>query len=236
MQFHNTYLQKRQPGMSYRDFQRLWRSHGDYAAGVPAFWDNVERYVQNDPVEDPAGIPGVSTEFDAVGEIYYTSYETWVSMRDVMWNEIKPDEQRVFAGPPTAVRGDRTIHQQPEGLHKLFTFASFKDEEARTDGARLLADHAAGTMALPVFGGQLAGFTVTTARQAPADSGMAAVPQTSSNRDLLFIHHFMTEDAARSALRSADYLRLQTQEERFLDWDSRIVILTRGWIFKGDNG
>lgn len=236
MQFHNTYLQKRQPGMSYRDFQRLWRSHGDYAASVPAFWDNVERYIQNDPVEDPAGIPGVSTEFDAVGEIYYTSYETWVSMRDVMWNEIKPDEQRVFAGPPTAVRGDRTIHQKPRGFHKLFTFASFANEEARADSARLLADHVTNTMALPGFGGRLAGFTTTVARQAPAASGMAAVPQTSSNRDVLFIHHFESEGAAREALASADYLKLQTLEERFLEWDSRIVILTRGWVFKGDNG
>jgi hypothetical protein len=235
VQFHNTYLQKRQPGMSYRDFQRLWRSHGDYAASVPAFWDNVERYIQNDPVEGPAGIPGVSTEFDAVGEIYYTSYETWVSMRDVMWNEIKPDEQRVFAGPPTAVRGDRTIFQQPEGLYKLFTFASFKDEEARLNPAETLAEHAAMTMALPGFGSQLAGFTATTARQAPPDSGMSSVAQTSSNRDVLFIHHFPSEEAARGALLSADYLRLQAAEEQLFDWDSRIVILSRGWIFKGDN-
>ncbi|MFD2579311.1 hypothetical protein ACFSTD_13515 [Novosphingobium colocasiae] len=28
--FHSTYLQKRQPGVSRRDFQRLWRSHGDF--------------------------------------------------------------------------------------------------------------------------------------------------------------------------------------------------------------
>lgn len=236
MHFHTTYLQRRRPGTSYRDFQRLWRSHGDFAAAVPAFWKNVERYVHNDPLEDASGLPGDTAAYDAVGELFYTSYETWVSMRDVMWNEVAPDEKRVFAGPPTAVRGSRAVHQPPEGLYKLFTFASFRDETARGDAARLLADHAAATLALPAFGGMLAGFTTTTARQAPADSGMGAVAQTSSNRDVLLIHHFPNEDCARAAVASADYARLEIDQERFLDWESRIVILSRGWVLKGGNG
>lgn len=234
--FHTTYLQRRQPGVSYRDFQRLWRSHGDFAASVPAFWKNVERYVHNDPLEDLAGLPGNTAEYDAVGELYYTSYESWISMRDVMWNEVAPDEKRVFAGPPTSVRGNRTVHQTPEGLYKLFTFASFKDDAARSDADRLLADHVTNTKALPNFGGNLAGFTTTAARQAPADSGMGAVAQTSSNCDILFIHHFASEESARAAVTSADYARLELDQERFLDWQSRIVVLSRGWMLKGEVG
>lgn len=99
--------------MSYRDSQRLWRSHGDYAASVPAFWNEVERYVQNDPVEEPVGLPGNTTEFDAVGELFYTSYENWFNMRDVMWHQVAPDEERAFAGPPPiSVRGERTVYQE----------------------------------------------------------------------------------------------------------------------------
>jgi hypothetical protein len=225
--FHSTYLQKRQPGTSYRDFQRLWRSHGDFAATIPAFWDNVVRYVHNDPLDDLTGLPGVTDEFDAVGELYYTTYETWVSMRDVMLNEVAPDEKRVFAGPPSAVRGERTVYQPVSGLYKLFTLVNFKGETTCDDAPAKLAEHAAYTMGLKDFGGRLSGYTATSAR--------AAVAQTSSSRDVMFVHHFENEKAARTAMNSADYAHLEIAQDRLFEWQSRIVVLTRGWILKGDN-
>jgi hypothetical protein len=234
--FHAVYLQRRQPGVSYRDFQRLWRSHGDFAAGVPAFWDRVERYVHNDPVEDAASLPGDTARFDAIGELFYTSYENWLAIRDVMWHQIAPDEKRMFNGPSTAVRGNRTIHQPPRGTHKLFTFAKYREgmEVSALDAA--LTEHVAMIGASPQFGARLAGFTVTRAQAHDTRSGMDTMPQTTSNRDIVFIHHFDDEVAARAALASADYARMECAQDCFLDWGSRIVILTHGWILKGEMG
>ena len=234
--FHSTYLQKRQPGTSYRDFQRLWRSHGDFAATIPAFWDNVERYVHNDPLEDLTGLPGVTDAYDAVGELYYTDFETWVGMRDVMLQEVAPDEKRVFAGAPTSVRGRRTAYQPVSGLFKLFTLASFRDEEVRADAAARLAEHARFTLGLEQFGSLLRGFTATTAREAGAGSGMQGVAHTSSSRDVLLVHHFADEASARHALNSADHARLELAQDGLFDWASRILVMTRGWVLKGDNG
>lgn len=241
-QFHSVYVQTRQPGVSPAQFQRLWRSHGDYAATVPAFWKEVERYVHNDPVGGDAGIPADTVRFDGVGELFYTSFENWLAMRDVMWNEVAPDEKRVFAGPPpVSTRGTRTVHQQPTGNCKLFTFAAPRPgtDLAGTDPAGVdaaLARHAAATLALPGFGGRLAGFTTTRALQPDPSSGMQKMAQTSSSHELLFIHHFADEAAARAALASADYARLQVAEDALLDWDSRVVMLTQGWVLKGDLG
>ncbi|MCB2051059.1 MAG: EthD domain-containing protein [Novosphingobium sp.] len=228
-------MQKRQLGTSYRDFQRLWRSHGDFAASVPAFWDNVERYVHNDPLEDLTGLPGVTDEYDAVGELYYTSFETWVSMRDVMLNGIAPDEKRVFAGAPVSVRGQRTTYQPLRGLFKLFTLASFRDEAARANAQALLDEHAAVTLGLEGFGGRLAGFTVTRAREADPSVGVSGVAHMSSSRDLMFVHHFDDADLAHKAMNSADYARLELAQDKLFDWDSRIVVMTRGWVLKGEN-
>lgn len=233
--FHSTYLQKRQPGVSRRDFQRLWRSHGDFAASVPAFWDNVERYIHNDPLENLVGLPGVTDAFDAVGELYYTSFETWVGMRDVMLHDVAPDEKRVFAGAPTSVRGMRTTIQPVSGLFKLFTLASFRDEDRRADAEVLLAEHVRYTLGLEQFGSALRGFTITTAREASAGSGMQGVAHTSSSRDVMLVHHFADEASARAALTSADHARLEVAQDDLFDWTSRILVMTRGWVLKGDN-
>jgi hypothetical protein len=234
MQFHAVYLQRRRPGVSYRDFQRLWRSHGDYAASIPAFWDHVERYVHNDPVEDAAGLPGDTAAYDAVGELSYPSYETWLSLRDVMWNEIAPDEKRVFAGPSTAVRGDRTVFLKASGgPFKLFTFAKLRPGVDPADGDRILARHAETTLRARGFGGRLAGFAATRARRHAAETKMDAIPATTSNKDVVFIHHFVDECSARAAVNSAGYARVVISEEGFLDFESRIVVLTRGWLLKG---
>lgn len=234
MQFHAVYLQRRQPGVSYRDFQRLWRSHGDFAASVPAFWDHVRRYVHNDPIEDSDGLPGDTARFDAVGELYYTDYETWVSIRDVMWNEIAPDEKRVFNGPSTAVRGACTVHRAPKGQHKLFTFARFAPDLAADARDARLDAHVNATLATPGFGGRLDGFTVTRARPADPASGMDARPQTASNMDFVAIHHFADEDTARAAMLSADYEGLLRTQDAFIEPGSRISLLTHGWILKDD--
>lgn len=236
MQFHSVYLQRRLPGTSYRDFQRLWRSHGDYAATIPAFWDEVERYVHNDPVENAEGLPGDTAKFDAVGELFYTSYENWLGIRDVMWHQIAPDEKRVFAGPPTAVRGERTICQPPVGAYKLFTFASFRADSNTEQREAALAEHVAETLGSSGFGSLLSGFTITRARRHDSDSGMDGVAQTTSNRDIVLVHHFEGEAATRAAIRSADYARLECAQDKFLDWQSRIVVITHGWTLKGEEG
>ena len=231
--FHSVYVQRRQPGVSRAAFQRLWRSHGDFAATVPAFWNNVTRYVHNDPVEPLAGVPAATADYDAVGELYYTSFADWIGMRDVMWHEVAPDEKRVFAGPPpVSVRGERKVHQPVSGTFKLFTFANLRD--GADDAA--LAEHAAATLALPGFGGRLAGFTITRARRPAAGSGMDSVAQTASSHEVLFIHHFADEAAARAALASADRARLEIAEDALCDWESRVVILTQGWVLKGTIG
>jgi len=237
MQFHSVYLQKRQAGVSWRDFQRLWRSHGDFAASVPEFWSAVERYVQNDPVEDTSGLPGNTAEFDAVGELFYTSYEQWLGMRDVMWHQVAPDEKRVFAGPPPiSVRGARTVHQEPTGSCKLFTFASFRPELELCEADTAIAQYAASAMECDGFGALLAGSTVTRARTHDPRTGMDQLAQTRSSRDLVFIHHFPDDDPARSAMRSADYARLECAQDKFLDWKSRTVLLCHGWVLKGRMG
>lgn len=236
VQFHSTYVQRRQAGVSYRDFQRLWRSHGDFAATVPAFWRNVDCYIHNDPVENSDGLPNVSTRYDAVGELYYTSYETWLSMRDVMWNEVAPDEKRVFAGAPLSVRGTRVVHQNPVGQYKLFTLAKSSAASVEERGGSLgeYRKYIKETLSSPNFGAALRGFTATTATRPSPESGMDSVAQTASTHDHLFVHHFESEATARAALQSADYAKLQVLESRFLDWESRIVLLCRGWILKGE--
>ena len=233
MEFHATYLQRRQPGVSYRDFQRLWRSHGDFAATVTAFWDNVTRYIHNDPIEDATGLPGQTGEYDAIGELYYPSYETWSGMRDVMWNEVAPDEKRVFSGPSTAVRGARTVFREPAGLYKLFTFARFPDRVVPQDAEAILARHAAATLAAPGFSDRLSGFTVTQARPPEPGSGLDSKPQTASNMDVLFIHHFDDEAAARAAMTSPAYATIRAAEAEFLEADTRLAVLTHGWVLKG---
>ena len=236
MQFHSTYLQRRLPGTSYREFQRLWRSHGDFAASVPEFWRNVDRYIHNDPVEDISGLANLTSSYDAVGELYYTSYEAWTSMREVMWNQVAPDEKRVFAGAPLSVRGLRRICQAPQGPTKLFTFARAQRALSREDLQSMLDAHITRTMSSNDFGGALAGFTTTTALRAPVELAMHTIPQTASSHDILFVHHFENEQAAKSAMRSADYAMLQVSESGFLEWDSRIAVLCRAWILKGDVG
>jgi hypothetical protein len=232
MHFHAVYLQKRQAGVSYRDFQRLWRSHGDFAASIPEFWTHVHRYIHNDPVEDSRGIPGDTSNYDAVGELYYPDYATWMSLRDVMWEQVAPDEKRVFPGPSTAVRGDRVVFAEPEGRFKLFTFAKFASNIEQSDFERVLENHADLTLNTRNFGSRLQGYTVTRARRHDPASNMDARPQTASNMDLVFIHHFANEAAARSALLSADYARVQVSEDKIVDFDSRISVLTHAWILK----
>ena len=234
MQFHAVYLQRRQPGVSYRDFQRLWRSHGDFAASVPAFWDHVRQYVHNDPIEDATGLPGDTARFDAVGELYYTDYETWLSIRDVMWNEIAPDEKRVFNGPSTAVRGARTVYREPRGLHKLFTFLAFRPELDTAARDAAIEAHVQDMLAAEGFGDRLDGFTVTRARAHDPSSGMDARPQTASNRDVVMIHHFADEATARAAMLSDAYDALTRAQDNFADPESRIAVLSHGWILKDD--
>jgi len=235
MQFHSVYLQRRQPGVSYRDFQRLWRSHGDFAAKVPAFWPHVHCYIHNDPLEDTSGLPAGTANYDAVGELYYTDYATWLALRDVMIEQVAPDERRVFNGPSTAVRGDRTVFAAPVGHYKLFTFARLAPGFEPGDGlTEALARHAKRTLTTPAFGACLAGYTVTCARRHEPGSGMDTRPQTRSNMDMVFIHHFADESSARAALASADYARIVTAEQEFLDMDSRIGVLTHAWNLKGD--
>ena len=236
MQFHSTYLQRRQPGVSYREFQRLWRSHGDFAATVPEFWRNVDRYIQNDPVEDMSGLPNLASSYDAVGELYYTSFEAWTSMRDVMWNRVAPDEKRVFAGAPLSVRGKRSVYQTPQGPVKLFVFARTRRTVSLEASQKMLEAHAAETMGSQEFGSALAGFTITTAMRPPVELAMDSVPQTASSHDILFVYHFENEGTSRTALGSADYAIVQASENAFLDEGSRIAILCRAWILKGEVG
>ena len=234
--FHSVYVQKRQPGVTYRDFQRLWRSHGDFAATVPAFWRNVARYIHNDPVEDSAGLPNISVAHDAVGELFYTSLEAWLGMRDVMWREVAPDEARVFAGPPLSVRGERRVHQPPTGPIKLFTLGRPRAGLAPAEFDRMADAYVAAARQSPGFGAALAGLTVTRAVRPPAAHAMETVPQTASSHEWLVIYHFESEHAARTALASADYARLQVAEDGFLDWDSRLSLLCRGWMLKDTTG
>jgi hypothetical protein len=235
VKFHSVYLQRRQPGVSYRDFQRLWRSHGDFAASVPAFWPHVQCYVHNDPLEDAKGLPAGTRDYDAVGELYYTDYATWLAMRDVMVEVVAPDERRVFNGPSTAVRGDRTVFVAPTGLYKLFTFARLACGFALNDRlAEILSRHAKRTLETPDFGAHLAGYTMTCSRRHAPETGMDERPQTRSNMDILFTHHFADELAARRAVGSAGYAHITTAEQEFLDVDSRIGVLTHAWNLKGD--
>jgi hypothetical protein len=234
MDFHAVYLQRRQPGVSYRDFQRLWRSHGDFAASVPAFWPHVRCYIHNDPVEDSRGLPGDTANYDAVGELYYANYAAWLSLRDVMWEQVAPDEKRVFDGPSTAVRGDRTVFVEPDGLIKLFTFARLAPSTSSDELERLLGNHADLTLNTHNFGRQLRGYTVTRARRHDAATKMDARPQTTSNMDLVFIHHFADESAARAAMRSSDYARILVSEDGIVDFGTRISLLTHAWILKDD--
>lgn len=236
MQLHSVYLQRRRDGISYREFQRLWRSHGDFAATIPAFWDEVERYVHNDPVEDAAGLPEATARYDGVGELFYTSYQNWLAIRDVMWREVAPDEKRVFAGAPQAVRGTREVHQKPSGNCKLFTFARFRPGSDSRAQDEALAAHVAQTAQFSGFGDLLAGFTVTRALRHDQNSRMDEVAQTSSTHDVLLIHHFAGEAQARAALGSAGYARLECAQDGFLDWESRICLLTQGWVLKGELG
>lgn len=198
MQFHSVYLQRPKPGLSYREFQRLWRSHGDFAATVPAFWNTVERYVHNDPVEDAAGLPGDTARYDAVGELYYTSYPDWLAIRDVMWQQVAPDEKRVFAGPPQAARGTWAVVQVPTGDWKLFTFARFPEGMGAAEVSMALARHVDETPGLPGFGDRLAGFTVTRALGHDPASRMDESAQTSSSHHVLLVHHFASEEEARA--------------------------------------
>jgi hypothetical protein len=235
MRFHSVYLQRRQPGVSYRDFQRLWRSHGDFAAGVQAFWPHVHCYIHNDPLEDANGLPAGTADYDAVGELYYTDYATWLALRGVMVEQVAPDERRVFNGPSTAVRGDRTVFATPVGLYKLFTFARLAPGLEPGDRlAEALARHAERTLTTPTFGALLAGYTVTCARRHDPETGMDARPQTRSNMDMVFVHHFADESSARAALASADCARIVAAEQEILDMDSRIDVLTHAWNLKGD--
>lgn len=233
MLFHSVYLQRRQPGVSYRDFQRLWRSHGDYAASVPEFWPHVHCDVHNDPLEDSQGLPAGTRAYDAVGELYYPDYATWVSLRDVMLELVAPDERRVFNGPSTAVRGDRTVFVAPIGRYKLFTFARLAHGVA-PGMEEALARHAKRTLETPDFGARLAGYTITCSRRHEPQTGMDLQPQTRSNMDIVFIHYFADEPTARAAVGSADYERIMAAEREILDMDSRIGVLTHGWNLKGD--
>ena len=234
MDFHAVYLQRRQPGVSYRDFQRLWRSHGDFAAGIPAFWAHVHCYIHNDPVEDNRGLPGDTANYDAVGELFYTDYATWLSLRDVMWEQVAPDEKRVFAGPSTAVRGERTVFAEPKGLFKLFTFARLAPGIAPDDLQQILGNHADLTLNTQKFGHQLRGYTLTRARRHETVSNMDARPQTASNMDLVFIHHFADEETARAALCSSDYARILVSEDGIVEFDTRISLLTHAWVLKDE--
>ena len=235
MQFHSVYLQRRQFGVSYRDFQRLWRSHGDFAASVPEFWSHVQCYVHNDPLEDATGLPAGTRDYDAVGELYYTDYTTWLALRDVMVELVAPDERRVFNGPSTAVRGDQTVFVAPIGLYKLFTFARLARGFAPGDRlTEVLARHAKRTLETPEFGAHLSGYTVTCSRRHDPATGMDQRPQTRSNMDIVFIHHFADEPTARSAVGSASYVRIMAAEQEFLDMDNRIGVLTHAWNLKGD--
>jgi hypothetical protein len=151
-----------------------------------------------------------------------------------MWNEIAPDEKRVFNGPSTAVRGSRTVHLAPGGAVKLFTFACFRPDVATEVREAMLAAHVEASMQSADFGVRLSGFTTTRARQHDAASQMDAKPQTASNRDIVFIHHFADDAAARSAMLSTDYVDMLRAQSAFLDDDSRITILSHGWILKQD--
>jgi hypothetical protein len=234
MQFHSTYVQRRRRDLTYREFQRLWRSHGDFAATVPAFWCNVDRYIHNDPVESGEGLPYIAQGYDGVGELYYTSYDAWVGMRDVMWKEVAPDEKRVFAGAPVSVRGTCTVHQQPTGLYKLFTLGKLSAPSAvGANASSEYMDYIDATLSSQEFGGALRGFTITEAHRSTDQSRMDSVPQTASSHDILLIHHFESEHAARTALQSRDYLELQMRESRLFDWPSRLTLLCRAWVLKG---
>ena len=236
-QFHSVYVQRRQSGVTRAQFQRLWRTHGDYAATVTAWWDAVERYVHNDPVEATAGAPPQTADYDGVGELFYTSFERWLSLRDVMWNEVAPDEKRVFAGPPTvSTRGERRIYQPPTGACKLFTFANPLSDTDPEAVSAAIDDLAARTLASSGYGARLAGLTVTRALRPSAQSGMDKVAQTASSHALLLIHHFASEADARAALASADHARLEVAAQAVIDWDTRVTILTDGWVLKGEMG
>jgi hypothetical protein len=154
-------------------------------------------------------------------------------MREIMWNGIAPDEKRVFSGPSTAVRGNRTIYLQPTGLYKLFTFARFPGRIAPDESEALLARLAERTLATPSFGEWLTGLTVTQARRSPSDSALDSRPQTASNMDLLFIHHFDSEARARAAMIGAGYASIRDAEDAFLERDSRVTVLAHGWALKG---
>ena len=52
--------------------------------------------------------------------------------------------------------------------------------------------------------------------------------------DLVFIHHFADESAARAAMRSSDYARILVSEDGIVDFGTRISLLTHAWILKDD--
>ena len=100
--------------------------------------------------------------------------------------------------------------------------------------AEALARHAKRTLETPEFGAHLAGYTVTCSRRHDPQTGMDLQPQTRSNMDILFVHHFADEPTARRAVGSPDYARIMTAEHEILDMDSRIGVLTHSWNLKGD--
>ena len=132
--------------------------------------------------------------------------------------------------------GTRRVCQVPELQHKLFTFGTCTRDMSKEESERLIEAHIHATLQSTGFGGALREFTVTTAVRPPPASGMNRVPQTASSHDLLFVHHFESEAGARAALQTADYAHIQVAENGLVDWETRVVLLCRCWVLKGDLG
>jgi hypothetical protein len=222
MEVHAVYLQKRQPDVSYRDFQRLWRSHGDYAATLDKFWSAVYRYIQNDPVEDQIPVPSQTVDYDAVGEIYYVSFDAWKNAMIETRQTLLNDEKRVFNGPSIAVRGIRTVVAEPVyGSLKLFRFANRKGDASQAQLDETVSRYCERMAQEKDILERMCGLTVTE-----------ALPTTESVMDLVFTYHFNGLTALRDVWNTQAFVKIDNAEDAIVDPNSRISVVARGWVLK----
>jgi uncharacterized protein (TIGR02118 family) len=108
---------KRKPGMSPEEFRRYWREvHAPLLLKQPALMRHVRKYVHCYSIADAfAGVPGVSSEFDGIAELWGDSVEDVKRglAEPAYLGVIRPDEEKFLDVPNCVFMVTEEVIVQP---------------------------------------------------------------------------------------------------------------------------
>lgn len=217
------YLARRNPHLSREAFTPRWRQHGALGMSMPR-WVTVRLYGHSDVICPPATIPGISTDADGVGMIWYRDADARARNRADTTSQatMEADERETFdrlVAKCAVVTKEVVLRRGPRPPFKLMSFIKKAPGIDKDRLERITKDDYAPAMLGQTFGtaGGIVRYVLNYADRSD--------PQVSSGLDYDLVEELWFQNAADQLTAAAAFPAFATRQSAPFASD-RVTYLT----------